>query len=356
MVSRSLSLCHRRAKCCGCARDLRPCLQDATSTPGTEETVDTKEDDPSVPVITIVLAAAAVCCCPIILALLLRARGKTTFVLTFDGANSYDLVPEEVAELQAQAIKVVVAHSRRGANGGQQGGLEAADEAQQKPRIEEDDVNESYVLNEDEGAAEQGADTLGPEDQQVLVVVSFRSTVSSDGLELTFKNLLGAAAAGRGDGCGIDEPAKAQAAGLPVTVAVGSKSLTLVLASKGQPPKKNKPAKALPLYEQGAAEVVAFENPAFAGPDDGKAAVEAEAEASDGGYLHVDATAPTADDTPNETAAALAAPAAPTSGPAVPAAEDTEESGFGFGAAAGGDSAEIDAEIEAADDGAGFTF
>ena len=319
--------------------------------------MDTKEDDPSVPVIAIVLAAAAVCCCPIILALLLRARGKTTFVLTFDGAKSYDLAPEEVAELQAQAIKVVVAHSRRGANGGQQEDLEAVDEAQQKPCIEEDDVHESHVLNENkEAVVGQGADALGPEDQvqEVLVGVSFRSTVSSDGLEMTFKNLLSAAAAGRGDGCGVDdEPATAQAAGLPVTIAVGSKSLTLVLASKGQPLKKKRLTKALP---QGAAEVVAFENPAFAGPDDGKAAVEAEAEASDGGYLHVDATAPTADDTPNETAAALAAPAAPTSGPAVPAAEDTEESGFGFGAAACGDSAEIDAEIEAADDGAGFTF
>jgi len=308
-----------------------------TTTPVVVGAVDTKEDDPTVTIIVLAVLATVVCC-GIVMALVMRTRAIKSIVLTFSGAASHGLTPDEIAELQGQAINVVVAHSHHD-DAGRQGGIE-----KQEPRVKEDDIQASIVLTEEKEAEGQDAATLEPEEEEVLVDVVFQPGVKGADLEMTFKNLLGAAAAGRGDGCGIDESAKAQAACLPVTIAVGSKLLTLVLASKDQPPKKNKPV------PQGAAELVAFENPAFAGPDDGAAEVEVEVEASDGGYLHVDTTAPKADEKPKEAAAALSAPAALTAGLAEGPAEADEESEFGFGAA--GDSA----AIEAADDGAGFTF
>ena len=233
--------------------------------------VDTKEDDPTVTIIVIVLLASVVCC-GIVMALLMRARAIKHIVLTFSGAASHALTPEEITELQGQAVNVVVAHSHHD-DDGRQGGSE-----KQEPRVKEDDIQASIVLTEEKEVEGQDVGTLEPEEQEVLVDVVFQPGVKGADLEKTFKHLVDAAAAGRGDGVGVAEPAHTQAAALPVTVIVGDKSLTLVLASL-EKPKKNKQA------PQGAAEVVMFENPAYEDPgaDDG-------ATAPDQGYLDVEAT------------------------------------------------------------------
>ena len=178
--------------------------------------------------------------------------------LTFDGAKSFDLTPEEQGVLQAEANRIIVEHSfKEEEDDGQEvGGDEAAKAAGEKKSgaageedktfaLELDDLKDAKVLqekkpeDEDKGGVESAKDVEGGvvANEEVFVEVSIHRRVAASDLVTTLKNLGRFAAAGQGTPVEPDDK--------PVTVTVGGKTLTLVLAAsvKPEPEKPENPGK-----------------------------------------------------------------------------------------------------------------